>query len=303
VLVTELDLRLATLNISGGEKTFEEFPHDTQKSRKAALRILIKKLGANLLCLQEVSQHVDADGVKYSLMEEINHAGGYDYSYFGETLSMETHLQVKKDVMVTGIFNDWWNWSKGNSIHAKFPFARLGDPQFPGIPRNIPLFQPVFYEGTRDTDPRFAVIGRLKVPPYPFVITVHLSTLVGERPPRSVPEIVEQSRQMRMQQIQRLLDLIRKHILESNQPLILAGDFNATRNEPCISEMLLSECDFQHLTPENEGPTHPALGQPIDHIFFYPKDRLIDYSCQIAVGDLSRRASDHLPVVADIQIK
>ncbi|MDY6845557.1 MAG: endonuclease/exonuclease/phosphatase family protein [Chloroflexota bacterium] len=301
--MTGLDLRIATLNISGGEKTFEEFPHDTQKSRKEALKILIKQLDANLLCLQEVSQHVDLDGVNYSMMEEINHAGGYDYSYYGETLSMQTHMQVKKEVMVTGIFSDWWNWSKGNAIHAKFPFARLGDPQRPGAPRNIPLFQPVFYEGTRDTDPRCAILGRLKVPPYPFVINLHLSTLVGERPPKAIPEKIEQSRHMREHQIHRLLDLVRRHILQKNEPLILAGDFNATIDEDCISQRLISESGFQYLTPENEGPTHPALARPIDHIFFYPKERLVDYSCRIEVGSLSRRASDHLPVVADIRIK
>lgn len=298
-----LDLRVVTLNISGGEKTFEEFPHDTQQSRKEALGILIKQLDANLLCLQEVSQHVDADGVTHNLMADINHAGGYDYSYFGETLSMKTHMQVKKDVMVSGVFNDWWNWSKGNAVHARFPFAQLGAPQQPGIPRNIPLFQPVSYEGTRDTDPRYAILGRLKVSPYPFVITTHLSTLVGERPPQAIPEKIEQSRKMRGQQIQRLLDLVRVYILEKNEPLILAGDFNATEDELSISQLLEDENGFVRLIPENNGPTHAASDKPIDHIFFYPKVRLLDYSCRIEVGDLSRRASDHLPVVADLQIK
>ncbi len=298
-----LELRVATLNISGGEKTFEEFSHDTQNSRKEALNILIKRLNATLLCLQEVSRHVDADGAAFSLMEEINHAGSYDYSFFGETLSMENHMQVKKDVMVAGIFKDWWNWSKGNAIHAKYPFARLGDPKRPGIPRNIPLFQPPSYEGTRDTDPRFAIIGRLKVPPYPFVITLHLSTLVGERPPVAAAEKIEGSQNLRIQQIKRLLDLTRVHILEKGEPLILAGDFNATEDEFCLSQLLEAENYFQRLIPENESPTHPAREKPIDHIFFYPKERLIDYSCRIEVGDLSRRASDHLPVVADLQLK
>lgn len=301
--MTGLELRVATLNISGGEKTFEEFPNDTQQSRKEALKILIKRLDANLLCLQEVSQHIDADGMTLSLVEDINHAGGYDYSFFGETLSMETHMQVKKDVMVTGIFEDWWDWSKGNSIHAKFPFARLGDPYRPGSPRNIPLFQPPTYEGTRDTDPRYAVIGRLKVPPYPFVITTHLSTLVNERPPGSIPEKIEASRTLRTQQVKRLLDLVRVHILEKNEPLILAGDFNASEDEYCISQLLILENKFLRLIPENNSPTHHSLEKPIDHIFFYPEERVVEYSCRIEVGDLSRRASDHLPVVADLKIK
>lgn len=301
--VTGLDLRAATLNISGGEKTFEEFPNDTQQSRKEALKILIKRLNASLICLQEVSQHIDADGFTISVMEDINHTGGYDYSFFGETLSMETHMQVKKDVMVKGIFKDWWNWSKGNSIHAKFPFARLGDPYSPGVPRNIPLFKPPSYEGTRDTEPRFAILSRLKVPPYPFVINLHLSTLVNERPPGSFPEIMEGSRNLRNQQVKRLLDMVRTYILDRGEPLILAGDFNATEDEYCISQLLESENKFMRLIPENEAPTHHAMEKPIDHIFFYPKERLISYSCRVEIGDLSRRASDHLPVVADLQIK
>ncbi|MFN2302490.1 MAG: hypothetical protein ACK2TV_02040, partial [Anaerolineales bacterium] len=103
-----LNLRVATLNISGGEKTFEEYTIGTQKSQLEALEMLIKQLDANILCLQEVSQYIDADGITHSLMENINKAGHYNYSFYGQTLSMETHMQVRKDVMVKGIFNDWW---------------------------------------------------------------------------------------------------------------------------------------------------------------------------------------------------
>jgi cell division protein ZapA (FtsZ GTPase activity inhibitor) len=60
-----LDLRVATLNISGGEKTFEEYSSGTQKSRQEALEMLIKRLDASILCLQEVSQYIDADGITH----------------------------------------------------------------------------------------------------------------------------------------------------------------------------------------------------------------------------------------------
>jgi len=298
-----LDLRIATLNISGGKKTFEEYPHDTQQSRKEALGLLIARLDADVLCLQEVSQHVDADGVTHSFVEDINKAGGYDYSYYGKTVSMETHMQVKKDVMVKGIFNDWWNWSKGNTIHARMPFARLGDPGRPGVPRNIPLYQPEAYEGNRDTEPRFALLSRQKTSPHPFITTLHLTTLVGEHKPKVRKNIIEKSHLLRHQQIQQFLDLVRVHILEQDEPLILAGDFNATEDEFCIAHLLESENSFVRLVPENDGPTHPVLNKAIDHVFFYPKKRLVEYGCRIAVGDLSKRSSDHLPVVADLQIK
>lgn len=265
--------------------------------------MLIKRLNADVLCLQEVSQYVDADGVTHSLMDDINKAGDYNFAFFGKTVSMETHLQVKKDVMVKGIFNDWWNWSKGNAIHARIPFARLGDPARPGVPRNIPLFQPSVYEGNRDTDPRFALLTRLKEPPYPFVVTLHLTTLVGERQPYATRNKIEESHLMRYQQIRRLLDLIRVHILEQNEPLILAGDFNATEEELCIGHLLKNEDAFVRLEPENKSPSHPGSTKPIDHIFFYPRERLVNYHCWVEAGDLSRRASDHLPIVADLQIK
>lgn len=265
--------------------------------------MLVRRLDADVLFLQEVTQYVDADGITHSLMDEVNHAGKYDYAFFGKTLSMETHMQVKKDVMVRGIFNDWWNWSKGNAIHARIPFARLSDPARPGLPRNIPLFRPLAYEGNRDTDPRYVLLSRLKEAPFPFIATLHLTTLVGERPPDLIPHKVEEAHLMRFQQISRFLDLVRVNILEQNQPLILTGDFNAVEEESCLTHLVETAPGFVRLCPENDGLTHPDLEKAVDHIFFYPQERLVDYVCRIESSDLSRRASDHLPVVADIQIK
>ncbi|MDY6866501.1 MAG: endonuclease/exonuclease/phosphatase family protein [Chloroflexota bacterium] len=298
-----LDLRVATINVSGGMKTFDEVEHDSPEAQKEALGLLIKQLDATVLCLQEVTQHIDADGVTHSFTGEVNKAGGYDYSYFGKTVSMEEHMQVKQDVMVKGIFNDWWNWSKGNSIHARIPFSRLGDPGRPGVPRNIPLYQPQSYEGSRDTESRFALLSRLKTSPHPFVITLHLTTLVGEHNDKVRKNIIKKSHLLRHQQIQQLLDLVKAHILEKDEPLILTGDFNAPQDEFCIARLLEEENSFVRLKPENNGRTHPNVGKAIDHVFFYPKERLVDYGCKIQDSDLSRRASDHLPVVADLQIK
>ena len=301
--MSTLNLRVATLNIGGGEKTFEEFTHDTQQSRQKALEMLVNRLDADVLCLQEVTQYVDADGVTHSLMDNINQAGNYAHAFFGKVVAMETHMQVKKEVMVKGIFNDWWNWAMGNAIHSRLPFGRLSDPTSTGIPRNIPIFHPLAYQGTRDTDPRFALLTRLKEAPFPFISTLHLTTLVGERPPDVVPHRDKKAQWMRLQQIDRFLDLVRVHIVHRNEPLILAGDFNAVEDEPGLRHLVESVPGFIRLRPENDGPTHPDLDKGIDHIFFFPQSRLVNYSCRIETSDLSRRASDHLPVVADIQIK
>jgi endonuclease/exonuclease/phosphatase family metal-dependent hydrolase len=301
--VAPKDLRIATLNISGGEKSFEAYPSATQKSRQEALTLLISRLNAQVLCLQEASEFIDADGLRHSLVEQICQMVEYDYAFFGEALSMRNNMQIKKDVMVQGIFNDWQNWAKGNAILSKIPFSRLSDPTRPGTPYNIPLFKPLSYEGNRDTDPRYVVLTRLQEPPYPFLATLHLTTLIGERPPNALPGKDTQARGLRKEQIIRFLDLVRGYILQDNEPLILTGDFNATAEEDCICQLLEEDVGFVHLIPENESPSHPKVTQPIDHIFFYPKARLADYTCQISVDALSRRASDHLPVVADLKIQ
>ncbi|MFN2233397.1 MAG: endonuclease/exonuclease/phosphatase family protein, partial [Anaerolineales bacterium] len=128
-------------------------------------------------------------------------------------------------------------------------------------------------------------------------------TLVGERASPSQKKKITESKSIRNGQIQRLLDLVRVHVLQQEQPIILAGDFNATADELGISHLLDSGSGFVRLVPENEGPTHPGLEEPIDHIFFYPKTRLAEYSCRIDTGELSKRASDHLPLIANIAIK
>jgi len=286
-MVVLKDLRIATLNVSGGEKSFEEYPSATQKSRQEALTLLISRINAQVLCFQEASEFIDADGLRHSLVEQIRQTVDYEYAFFGETLSMRNHMQIRKDVMVQGVFNDWQNWTKGNAILSRIPFSRLSDPTRQGTPYNVPLFQPPIYEGNRDTDPRYVILTRLQEPPYPFLATLHLTTLIGERPPNALPGIDNQARGLRKEQISRFLDLVKVYILQKNEMLILTGDFNATAGEDCISQLLEVEDGFVHLIPENESPSHPKVTQPIDHIFFYPKERLVDYSCQIEVDDLN----------------
>ena len=298
-----MELRVGTINIGGGEKSFEEFPQATQKSRQEALAMLVSRLDATMLCLQEVSEFIDVDGLTHNLMEGINKAGNYNYSFYGKTVSMETNIQALKDVMVKGIFNDWWDWSKGNAIHAKYPFARLSDPLRPGTPRNIPIYKPPVYEGTRNTEPRFVLLTRLKEPPYPFVATLHLTTLVDERHPQAPPDYVEKARKLRRQQVEKFINLVRVNILEKGLPLILAGDFNAPSNEACIEEILVSNNGFIRLRPDEDGPSHSEINDSIDHILFFPENRLLQYHCWIETNGLSRKASDHLPVVADLKIK
>lgn len=296
-----LTLRIMTLNLGGGVKNFSGEPDETT-SKNEALLDLLYELQPDVLCVQEIAQYTDAEGLKHSMVDLIRNGAEYSFHCYGETLSMKHDMQVKKDLMVNGLFKDWWDWSKGNAVFSRLPFARLGDPNREGVPRNVPIYQPLRYEGTRDTDPRYVIITRLKRSPYPYLVNLHLTTLVAERGEDKQDAIVAQAQQLRAEQINRVISLVAENILEKRLPLLLAGDFNANPNEPALEHQLEAEYGFVRLTPFNDIPTHPEAGA-VDHLYFFPTRRLQKFNCQVVVSDLAHRISDHLPVVADVVIE
>jgi endonuclease/exonuclease/phosphatase family metal-dependent hydrolase len=265
---------------------------------------VIQEQAPDILVVQEATELQDADGDWHSILDPIAQDTELKHVYFGPTLSMREHLDVRKALFVHGLFNDWQDWKQGNALLSRWDFVRLGDPSKPGVPRNAPLFRAPLYQGNRDTDPRHALLGRVnKAPIFPFVAGVHLTTLVGERGSNPLPGRPEQAATMRFQQTRRLLDLLREHVLESKELVFLLGDFNAMVGEACISSVLETEGGFTRLAPANVGVgTHPKVTEPIDHIFMSPGDRLIEYQCQVIDTPLARQASDHLPVVADVRV-
>lgn len=291
-----------TLNIGGGSKQYRNQADSMTPEKRQKMIELISKMQADILCVQEVAQYIDANGIQHSMVDYIRSAREYPYFLYGETLSMKRHMQVKKDKMVDGLFNDWWDWSKGNAVFSRYPFSRLGDETKEGTPRNVPIFQPLTYEGSRDTDPRYVILSRIKAAPFPFVVNVHLTTLVGERGPSAWADVIDAARLTRQQQLDRVLSLVQSHILELGLPLILMGDFNATPEEYTIKEYLEKEIGFVRLEPRNPIATHKVAGM-VDHIFFAPADRLVSYECWIEDQELAYEVSDHLPVVAEITIK
>ena len=64
---------------------------------------------------------------------------------------------------------------------------------------------------------------------------------------------------MRYEQVQRILDLVRVHILEREQPLIIAGDFNAYKDEFGIKQLLKSEQGFIRLAPRHRRADPPRV--------------------------------------------
>lgn len=291
-------LRIVTYNVGGGRDDFDI----TADSILAAIR----ELAPDILGLQECIEWCDANRRRYSFCTEAEKVMSEETtSFFGKTLSLRENFHPKKTIMLDALYKDWQDWVFGNALLARYPYTRFSDPAQPGVPQNLSIFKPLAYEGTRDTDPRSAIIGRVKLPNgAPFVVCTHFTTLAGERGSRHqlIPGKHEEAEALRCQQARMLLELL-KPITSTGQMVILMGDFNAGPQEACISTVLQREGGFVRLAPRQEIPTHPKVAQPVDHIFVSPIDALLDYTCWIDTSTGARGASDHLPVVADIILK
>ena len=294
-------LRLMTYNIGGGRK-------DSGSQPDSIVRV-IEQAAPDIVVIQEAESYQDADGLWHGLLHQVAQAGVFGkHVHFAPVLSMQGQMDVRQEQFVDALFRDWQDWRLGNALLSRWELTRLGDPSRPGTPKNVPLFRAPMYEGDRDTEPRYALLSRIKVPHlHPFVVGVHLTTLVGERKregePNPHPERLEAATALRVQQAKRLLVLLREHVLARGEVVFLLGDLNAPASEPCIATVLVAEGGFKRLEPSNaQEATHAEVMEPIDHIFVYPGDRLVEYRCWIVDSPLARGASDHLPVVADVTI-
>jgi endonuclease/exonuclease/phosphatase family metal-dependent hydrolase len=292
----ESTFRLMTYNIGGARQNMG--------SKLDAVAQVVREAAPDILVVQEATEFQDAEGAWHSILDPIAQAGGFEHVYFGPTLSMRKHMDLRKALFVHALFDDLQDWKQGNAILSRREFVRLGEPSKPGTPRSVPLFRAPLYQGNRDTDPRHALLARVNAEPiFPFVVGLHLTTLVGERGPNPVPGKAERAHVLRFAQARRLLDLLRAHVLEPGHVVFVLGDFNAVAGEACIASVLETEGQFVRLAPSNAGVhTHPKVAAPIDHIFVYPGSRLIKYECWVKDTPVAQRASDHLPVVADVWV-
>ncbi|MBN1812396.1 MAG: endonuclease/exonuclease/phosphatase family protein [Anaerolineae bacterium] len=294
----KLAFRLMTYNVGGGRNPSPSLSHIIE---------VIEGISPapDVLVIQEATEFLDADGDLHSDLSQIAQAGEFgQHAYFGSTLSVRENMHVQKNLFIRAVFRDWQDWRQGNAVLSRWEFTRLSAPSIPGVPRNIPIYQTPLYQGNRDTDPRYALLTRInRAPAFPFIVGVHLTTLVGERGQNADPDKIEEAQKLRAEQTKRLLDLLRKHVLEPKELVFLLGDFNAVASEPCISSVLEKGGGFVRLAPAEELSTmRREAPEPIDHIFVYPGDRLVDYRCWVADSPTARRASDHLPVIADIVV-
>jgi len=271
---------------------------------------VIETISPDILIIQEASEFRDADNVHHSDVKNIvESVASVRHAYFGPTVGTQQDIRIENRLFVDSIFSDWQAWDKGNAILSRWELARLGDPAKCGTPRNVPLYQTPLYQGTRDTEPRYALIARIrKAPFYPFVVGVHLTTLSAERVQAQdmasfSNKATEKAQLLRLKQAKRLVDLLTRHVLERREVVFLLGDFNAIASEPCIRLVLESEGGFMRLQP-SQGPTstHAEVPGVIDHILVYPQDKVLEYQCRVVDSPIARKASDHLPVVADVKI-
>ncbi len=286
-------LKLMTYNIGGGRKNLG--------SHFGEIVEIIKQEQPDILGVQEAVEWSTLDGENISQPKSIIEDGLTDYHYFfGPTLAMRENFHTQKELFVYGIFNSWQNWQQGNALFSRWPFVRLGDSNKPGQPENIPLYR-TLYAGSRDTDPRYAILARIdlgfaKI----FVLTTHLTTLNGERGPQEIPRKSEEAQALRWEQCERILNLTRTFILEKNEILIILGDLNAVPNEPGILSSLENKGGLVRLIPNNNVGTHLKVAEPVDHILIYPGNYHIKYSCKVINNEFV--ASDHNPVVAEISL-
>lgn len=299
-------LKLMTYNIGGGRDDDNLTQQGEFDQALANIAGVIYNEAPDVLVLQEAVEWVDENQVRHNTAAEIARVLGYMEGFcYGPTLSLQQNFHSGKAIFVRSVFNDWEDFRQGNALLSRWNFVRLGDPAQSGVPRNLPIFRPAQYEGNRDTDPRHALLGRVNCGVVsPFIIGTHLSTLRGERGSGQDPDKVRLAEEMRLTQIYRLLDLVRERLLERNELVFLLGDFNAQANDPCLAEVLVGEAGFQRLVPQNDTTrTHLfKVDKPIDHIFIYPANRLVEAHCRIVDTELAHNASDHLPVVAEVTV-
>jgi len=100
------------------------------------------------------------------------------------------------------------------------------------------------------------------------------------------------ARRVRAQQ----LAALGRHLAAADHPVLIAGDFNAWRTDPGIAGILGHNCRM--ILPGNSfHASRPTA--PLDR--FVLKGDLREAAAHVHASDLAARASDHLPIVLDIE--
>lgn len=284
-------LRLMTYNIGGGRR-------DQDKKIENCIQV-IDSISPDILGLQEANFKIHPTKGVHSDTDDVANTLGYKYRSFHDHITLKKHFSISNTKMVDAIYDDYDDWQVGNSLISKLPFISLSDPFIDGQPKIIPIYKTQLYEGNRDTEPRFASLSRIKFGEInPYLITTHLSTLRGERGQMKQIEIYEKAVKLRKLEIQNIIALLEKKVLNKFRPVILMGDFNAEIEEDSLAT--LRNAGFSWSKPDGVC-THQVHNLIIDHIFCFPSTSVKFLSSKIIDTPFSREASDHLPVVAEVR--
>jgi endonuclease/exonuclease/phosphatase family metal-dependent hydrolase len=291
-----LSYRLMTYNIGGGRKQYT--------SELSLILQVVQAVSPDILVIQEAARFLDIEGQWHGDLGAITSVVGKGAEHiFTPVVTMKKHLHPGNKTMTHALFNDYQDWQQGNAVVSRWPFHQLGKPEEVGLPRSVPLYRSAVYEGNRDTEPRAALLARIgRAPQFPIVVGIHLSTLVGERGEDIVPGRPEQAARLRELETQRLIGMLRDHVLDAHEIVFLLGDFNATLSEDSL-QYIIDEGGFSAATPEQGMvSTHPKVENAIDHIFVFPQNCIIEFESYVVDTEEARQASDHLPVVADVVV-
>jgi endonuclease/exonuclease/phosphatase family metal-dependent hydrolase len=321
-------LRVLNLNCAGAkflDSTKAE--RAAQQSKlNAALEVLAEQYRPDVMVLQEVARYGSADRPD----DLIRPPSGYSYQSF-VAIDSSTHRHPARfsrmraggnwrldEYLAQGCGLLWRSSIKTASVwNFEFETRAQVDAETVRLERGL-------YTGSRDTEPRLAVVSHfLKDPIEFFVVNLHLVTFRGER--EGVPAKDARGSQARLHQLDTILNGIVSEYnewrsefaperLQQHPPpvWILAGDFNCSPGSPEIARV--QQLNFVDLNPlKGPGTKAPGIGRDptitLDYIFAGPEYVAFDpfLARQLAgsnptpiVNATTRGVSDHYPLVADV---
>lgn len=291
-------MRICCANVSGGSARAD------QRQLSELWPGFLKTLSPDVLLLQEAarefSESAGATGSSRDILGKIEaQFEGYTTD-FAPTVSSSDSPQVSKWGLQGLQVPPGFTREQGNAILVRDRFVGKDD-GLDGLSRAFPLPLPDNWEsylGNRDSEPRAAIrlpvrAGGIRIE----VWNVHLSTFRNEG--EYSRGRLQEASELRRRQLKAIIDAA-----TLSMPGIIAGDFNATREQLCIFLHDLGvEGRFEVLV---DGKTRPATFDSVDNVLLANWD-LPPVSVHIASGDefqpLLDVGADHFPLVLDVELR
>ena len=323
-------LKIVSWNIGG--VAYLKTPPVRRKSVKKAinndLRKIIKRYdNPHFILLQEIVKYERRKGSIQEIIEDIEN---YHYQSF---IAIDTEKNNHPEKWNPIRDSNKGNWSEsaylgqGSGVlwRKDIPHSQIWETNVYNAIEKEELDAEVvrmdngLYTGTRDTEPRIAIVTHFIVEEIDiYLVNLHLTTLSGER--EGFPERDNQGKEVRLKQIDIILNGIvsrfnswrAENVKNINKkPIwILGGDFNATPDS--IEMIKLNSMNFMDLCPsKGTGTKRSKISNKkegaltVDYIFagskYYSFDPNIvekELTNEIPLYDII--TSDHFPFYAEI---